>query len=216
MKSFWIIGAGRFGKKAVQGIHSRWPRAHIVVVDRDPVATRQMEGEGISLECRDGIDFLWEALGRGEDPDWILPVIPVHLAYEWVRRRLPSHGRRTQIPVPESVATLLPNPIGGGEGQLYVSYADFICPDDCPEPGDVCTCTGQPRLGILWQVLKRLTHEDYISVVVQSRQLLPGVGGLRPADLFAALAAVRRAPGPVLFSTACKCHGVVHALSPPA
>ena len=216
MKNFWVIGAGHFGKKAVHGIRSRWPRTRIVVVDRDPAAIGQMEGEGISLECRDGIDFLCEALGRREDPDLILPVIPVHVGYEWLRRRLSPHERRTPIPVPEPLAAVLPNPIGGSEKQLYVSYADFICPDDCAEPGDVCTHTGLPRPGILWQTLERIHYGDFFSVVLRSRQLAPGVGGLRPSDLMAALAAVRSAPGPVLLSTACKCHGVVHALAPPA
>ena len=213
MKTFWIIGAGRFGEKAVQAIDSRWPRASMVVVDRDPGASRRLAGRKICFECCDGIDFLREALGRRSGPDLILPVIPVHVAYEWVLGKLPPHDRRTPIPVPEPLAAMLPHPIGGKEGQLYASYADFICPDDCPEPGDLCTHTGRPRPGILWQTLKRLTYEDFISVVVPSRQLAPGVGGLRPADMFAALAAVREAPGPVLFSTACKCHGVVHALS---
>ena len=48
-------------------------------------------------------------------------------------------------------------------------------------------------------------------IVIQSRQLAPGVGGYAPSELFEVLSLVRSAETPVLLSTACKCHGVINA-----
>jgi len=93
-----------------------------------------------------------------------------------------------------------------------MSLADFECPEDCPEPAGTCTHTGKPRIGRLFQMLSDLRYEDYRSVVLQSRQLSPGVGGFRPQSLFDLLGEVEGGDGPVLLSTACSCHGVMHAV----
>ena len=68
-----------------------------------------------------------------------------------------------------------------------------------------------PRPVDLFQLLRSLEYRHFKPVVIRSRQLLPGVGGYRPKALFGALAAVESADGPVMLSTACRCHGVLDA-----
>jgi hypothetical protein len=92
-----------------------------------------------------------------------------------------------------------------------MSIADFECPENCPEPAGKCTHTGKPRPYRVYEKLAGIEYGGCRSIVVQSHQLSPGVGGFKPKALFQALEAVAVAERPVLLSTACTCHGVMHA-----
>jgi hypothetical protein len=211
MTSYWIIGGGRFGRRAAERLLRGFPEAQITVIDRNPRICDSFRKRVFQAACSDGIDYLEEKLKEPDDPGWIVPAIPVHVAYAFVQRRLLTEGRIIKIPVPERVISRLPNPVRGEQQRIYASNADFICPDDCPEPADVCTYTGKPRLCTLYRELAQIEDASLCSVVIRSRQLLPGVGGVRPKDLFGALETVRTANKPILLSTACRCHGVIDA-----
>ena len=83
-----------------------------------------------------------------------------------------------------------------------MSMADFICPDHCPEPKDICTHTGKPRPFNLYKKLESIKYDHFRSVVVRSRQLSPGVGGYSPGALFHALDVIKSSTTPILLSTA--------------
>jgi hypothetical protein len=160
----------------------------------------------------DGIDYLVGVLADGVTPDWIVPAMPIHVAWLWMKRDLAAAGRHVvDLPVPATVDPLVPHPLRGDHGQLYASNADFICPDDCPEPERFCTVTGKPRPVVMFVHLAALRVAGFAPVVIRSRQLAPGVGGYRPADLRQAEAAALAAPEAVLLATACKCHAVIDA-----
>jgi len=207
---FWIIGAGRFGTRAIRRLRGKRPDVRITVVDRDLNALQAVEGAGVTPVRDEGASYLTVHMEGADSPDWIIPAAPVHLAFEWVRLKLGA-GALRKMPVPVEIEKRLPNPIRGSKGQLYVSYADFVCPDNCVEPFDRCTFTGKPRKGLLYRDLEYLFYDNFTPIVVRSHQLAPGVGGYRPEALRQSLARVRAAHGPILFSTACLCHGVVHA-----
>jgi hypothetical protein len=133
------------------------------------------------------------------------------VAVEWLLQELKPASDGRIIPVPEELETRLPNPIRGAEGQLYVSNAAFICPDDCPEPDDLCTVTGEPRPLVLCDTLSNLILPGYHATCIVSSQLAPGVGGYQWRTLLGVLADIKAHPGKILVSTACKCHAVVHA-----
>ena len=210
MARIMILGAGRFGLKAVR-VLSQQKNNRITVVDADPERCEALTGEGIDAVSADGIASLAGSLKGPDPPDWIIPAIPRHVAFEWLQTTLPLGSALELLPVPEPVRAQLPNPLEGTSGQVYVSYADFVCPEDCPEPADVCTFTGKARKGILHRTLAQIQHADYTSVVLRSLQMAPGLGGYRSDDLFAARTRVLAATGPVMLSTACKCHGVIQA-----
>ncbi len=210
MTNILILGAGKFGLKAVRTLS---PKKHnlITVVDADPERCGAVAGEGIEVVSADGITYLADSLKGPDPPGWVIPAIPLHVAFEWLRTDLPKGSALDILPVPEQVCAQLPNPTQGPAGQVYMSYADFICPADCPEPADLCTFTGKARKGILHRTLVQIQFAEFTSIVVRSRQIAPGLGGYRPDDLLTARTAVLSAGGPVLFSTACKCHGVMQA-----
>lgn len=207
-----ILGAGRFGRLAAQRLGRRHPHAAITVVDQATEFTGNPAFLGCETVASDGIDYLAGVMGGGAAPDWIVPALPLHVAWLWMKRDLAAAGRRVvALAVPGAVAARVPHPLRGDHGQLYASNADFICPDDCPEPERFCTVTGKPRPVVMFAHLAGLRVPGFAPVVVRSRQLAPGVGGYRPADLRQAEAAALAAPDAVLLATACKCHAVIDA-----
>lgn len=210
MKRILIIGAGTFGRIAVARLVRTDPSISITLVDQDARALQRIDHRLTRTVSRDGITFLCEQMEEGTPPDWIIPAIPRHVAYEWIRVSLEKKYTIEPIRVPDPVYEMLPNPIRGPSGEVYMSNADFICPDDCAEPETFCTCTGKPRPRILHAYTADITCQDFRSIVIVSRQLAPGVGGYPPTALRNAQAAAEASAEPVLLATACKCHGVMH------
>ncbi|MEE4608519.1 MAG: NAD-binding protein [Desulfobacteraceae bacterium] len=208
-----ILGAGRFGRLAARRLGRRHPDAAITVVDRAREFARDPAFRGCETVAADGIDYLMQVMAEVAAPDWIVPAMPIHVAWLWMKRDLSAAGRQVvDLPVPEAVAAWVPHPLRGDHVQLYASNADFICPDDCPEPERFCTVTGKPRPVVMFAHLAALRIPGFASVVVRSRQLAPGVGGYRPADLRLAEKTAIAAADAVLLATACKCHAVIDAL----
>lgn len=210
MKDIWIIGAGRFGKKAVSAMKRHCPESAITVVDHSPSACEAIAEPGVTTICMDGVSYLDHCLTTGLH-GWIIPVIPIHLAYEWVRMRLTPGASVVPVDIPENICKLLPNVFPGKAGEIFVSHAAFVCPDNCSEPRDLCTHTRMPRNQSLYQVISAFSCDGFVNLILQSHQLAPGIGGISPDALFHTLDAVQQSSGCILLSTACRCHGVVQA-----
>ena len=211
MEKIWIIGIGQFGKLAYQRLAKSKKERRFVLVDPVKENLVQCEGPDTTLEQADGVDFLEQYLDVGNKPDWIIPALPVHLAAEWFLVRMgPEQLRRVLLP--SDIDTLLPNPIHGADGNIYASHADFRCPDDCAEPRDICTVTGEKRKKNMFEILGDLKFDSFQSLNMRSHQLGPGIGGYRADHLLDLLAQVEQARGRLLVSTACRCHGVITGL----
>ena len=204
---FWIIGAGRFGQIAVQRITRHIPHATFIVVDQKPSRVARTD---ITSIREDGIAWLNRMLVPNAPVDLIIPAIPVHVAAAWLKLKIKHLFNVIPLPIQDSWLNRLPHAMRGAAGQAFVSHADFICPDNCPEPANVCTQTGKPRPMDLFRLLARVDVDDVLPIVIRSRQLLPGVGGIHPAELMSAVDAVgNNSHRPVMIATACRCHGVV-------
>jgi hypothetical protein len=102
----------------------------------------------------------------------------------------------------------------GKSGDLYTSIADFLCPEDCPEPARYCTVTREKREKPLYKILEDL-NGLYESKVIRSKQLGLGVGGYLSEDLLKTVREIKKAGASdrlILISTACRCHAVISAL----
>ncbi len=212
MTNFWIIGGGTFGFRAAKTLSEANPSNNLTIVERQKAICRQLGTLGFEAVCMDGIQYLERRLTRAAFPDWIIPAIPVHVAYEWIRAKLSKTGEVQKVTIPDDLLNALPNPLQGESGQLFISIADFKCPENCAEPDKNCTHTGKPRPMILHEFLKSIQHRHFKSIVMRSHQLAPGVGGYRPAELFNAFKEMQATRAPVLLSTACSCHGVMDGL----
>lgn len=211
MKTIWILGAGQFGEIAAVRLRLKNSEATIIVVDQDPAALRSVEAVATAAVAGDGAVYLAEHLTDTAGPDWIVPAIPIHLAFEWLRIRLSEAYCLEKMAVPEALTRKLGCVITGQNGSVYTSLADFICPGNCPEPADLCFVTGKPRPIDLYAELSAGASCGITPVIIRSRQLSAGVGGYRPGDLFDALRKVETCRGAVLLGTACRCHSVLDA-----
>ena len=211
MEEIWIIGLGQFGNLAYQRLSKTLKNRHFVLVDPVEENLRRCKGQTATLKISDGVEFLERHLKTGRKPDWIIPALPVHLAAEWILLHLgPTRLRR--IPLPSELDRQVPNPIRGSEGNLYVSHADFRCPEDCDEPRDICSITRKMRHQNMYDLLLNLSFKPFNSLNMRSYQLGPGIGGYRAEQLLEMKATVEQTTGPVLLSTACRCHGVITGL----
>ena len=208
MEEIWIIGLGQFGSIAFQRLSQSAKKRYFVLVDPVEEKLQKHIGPNTELRISDGVKFLDKQLKKGRKPNWIIPAVPVHLAAEWIQLHL-GPDRLRRIPIPSIIETLVPNPMRGSDGNLYVSHADFRCPDDCDEPQDICTVTRKMRKQNMFELLDDIDIEPLKALSIQSRQLGPGIGGYRPEQLIALMQNVKQSRGAVLVSTACRCHGVI-------
>jgi hypothetical protein len=211
--SYWIIGGGRFGLQAAEVLQHRHRSAQLLIVEKSPQKCRELAAKGFRTVCREGIGFLRNRLKSSDRGLWIVPSAPVHVAFEWIRAKLSKNERLEVLPVPDGIAKLLPNVIRGRQGEIYTSNADFICPPDCAEAGRICRATGKRRPRSMYAFIPRIPAASVKILVIRSFQLAPGVGALRPEDLFAAFDAIQPAHTPFLLATACKCHAVLSSFS---
>jgi|GEM_PF-1098399 hypothetical protein len=182
-KDIFIIGAGTFGKKALERLSAKYPTSHITIVDRSEEALSNLpRNKGASFRTikGDGVETIVQNEKIIQPDTWVIPAIPVHVASEWIVRKLRHKGYNLNpAPIPEDLQTKLPNPftIEGRNDLLFVSIASFICPDNCPEPPEKCTHTGKPRPGNLYEMIANAVPEPWSALVFRSFQLAPGVGG---------------------------------------
>ncbi|MGM0393703.1 MAG: NAD-binding protein [Thermodesulfobacteriota bacterium] len=209
MIQVWIIGSGKFGLRAARWMRGqKEPPMDVTLVDQDRLCLEKAAALGCTTVVGDGAEFLFKEMTRNRKPDWVVPAVPVHLAWEWCRLTLGT-GRLVSHLLPEAIDACLPHPMRGTDNQIYVSHADFICPTNCSEPDDRCTVTGKPRKKDMFRLIAQLDFPGVVPFVIQSRQLGPGVGGYTPADLYALADRISRHTGPCLVATACRCHGVI-------
>lgn len=212
METIWIIGTGRFGRLAVERLSQSGKQYRFVLVDADGKGFELIAGPDRTLERADGVEYLHRHLRADNAPDWIIPSLPAHLAVEWCMLRLADEGR-CRIPLPDALREMVPNPMRGLNGDLFVTHATFLCPDNCPEPARVCSVTGEERPPNMFDLLGELDIPGFSPLVIRSYQLSPGVGGYRPSQLFNLLETMRANPSKLLVSTACRCHGVITGVS---
>lgn len=210
-RQIYILGAGHFGRVASQRLSRRYAEASILVIDSSTENLSRIEEEfSLPVVHAEAVSYLCS--NRFSEDQWIIPAIPVHVAFQWLMYQLKSVHTVNQMGVPQAVDKKVPHPFRMNSKTLYASYATFKCPDACNEPDEICTYTGEPRQGNLFDDLARVEVPGFAIVVVRSWQLAPGVGGYPGSSLTGALEAIQCTPGNYLIATSCRCHGVIDAL----
>jgi hypothetical protein len=211
-RSYLIIGCGHFGSRAAGKLLWKDPLSKIIIVDENNKAFEKVSQLPVQTEACDGLFYLKEFLSRGLKADYIIPAVPVHLAFEFLLSKLKPLGvKKGKLPSLPG----LPNPVRGKNGDLCTSLADFLCSEECPEPAQYCTHTKKRRSKPLYKILNDLIGA-FESKVIRSQQLGPGIGGYRPEALLGVLEDIKKEMNSVpliLITTASRCHGVTSALS---
>jgi len=210
--TYLIIGCGRFGGRAAEKFFQKDPHTKIIIVDKSKKGLQKVFRLPIETIISDGIFYLSQFLSEGRKADYIIPAVPLHLAFEFILSQLKPRGaKRMRIPPISG----LPNAMTGKTGDLYTSLADFLCSEDCREPVQYCTVTKKRRPKPLYKILNDL-EGPFESKVIRSQQLGPGIGGFRPKALMDLLEDIKRKKNlgqSILVSTASRCHGVTSAFS---
>ena len=210
-ETIWIIGCGQFGRRAIELLKESAPSSNIFVVDNLPVNDLP---EDIEIFCADGVEWFVENFTPDVTVHKIIPALPLHLAAEWLKKKLLAEHRLVQsIDISDKQLQHFPHPIRLNPSCIIISHADFICPSNCSEPEDLCTYTQQRRPPPLYSLLETTIPENFTPLIVRSRQFARGVGGFFPEDLWHLLEHGRVLPEkPLLIGTACKSHGIVDGL----
>lgn len=203
-----ILGGGRFGRLAAQRLGRR------VLALAEVAPTPDLANWGVPIWDMAAVPAALQALASPQPPAWLAPCVPVHFLAHWLLASLAGHGARP-LTVPPEAEPRLPLLGRGQEGQLFLSLTDTLCPDDCPEPAQVCPKSGQPRGRPLYQRLRDLRLPGWEVAVLRSHQLAPGVGGLAAAEMLGLRALLAGRGGRWLVATACRCHGVLSGLELP-
>lgn len=204
---FWIVGAGHFGQLAITRLRRRFPEAILTVVDEREIA---IGADRVTFIRANALEWLSGMLTESAPMDILVPAIPVHVAAKWIVSCLEKSFDVQHLAVQQTWIDSAPNAMRGAHGQAYVSHANFLCPDNCPEPLDRCTHTGQPRPMDMFRLLEKICPDEFRPIVLRSHQLTPGVGGITKTDLMQAKkTACQNIYKPLMIATACRCHGVV-------
>jgi hypothetical protein len=210
-RSYIIIGCGHFGSRAVEKLHRKDSHSKIIVVDKNKEAIKKISHLPVETVICDGLLYFNRFFSEGRSASYIVPAVPFHLAFEFILSQLKLLGaKRKKVPLLSGV----PNPMVGKKGDLYTSLANFLCPEDCPEPARYCSITKERRKKPLYKILMDLKGA-FESKVIRSHQLGPGMGGFRYRDLVDLLRDLGEMKTPkrlILISTASRCHGVTSAI----
>jgi hypothetical protein len=206
-KQVLVLGGGRFGRIAVERLGFRVA----LVVEPDP--TPELKALGREILAADGIAAAKNILDSPRSPAWLVPALPLHFLMRWLFLCLADLNPRL-CEIPQKALPVVAMLHAGQDKEWYLSMADFVCPDDCPEPAEICTHTGQPREGQMFEMLAEVRLPGFETRVLRSHQLAPGVGALARQELLDLREQIReQGPGSGwVIGTACRCHGVVQAM----
>jgi len=215
-----IIGCGKFGQRALDFYASEMPEQNLVLVDSEndnlTAAKDLLDESGVDFltDDQDAVTYLVDLLADADSrrDDWIIPTVPLHLAFAVLAE---VTGRR---PLKWQRKPVLPNLFTGERNEIYSSLADFLCPANCPQPRRYCFYTKVKRRVTLLRRLAGLEYRVAVkkipSIILPSTQIGPGLGGFPLRRLTRIVNYVQnRCSGPLLFSTACRCHGVTNILA---
>ena len=211
-QTYIVLGCGHFGQGAVKAIKSLPSQPSVIAVDIDEEMLQTVEAQADQVHHADGVQYLKELSESEAASCWVVPALPLHLAFEWLLLGLSTTAERMSVPQafnPEGVLQQHRTQ----DGTLYCSLGDFTCPEDCPEPDEYCHITEEPRTAPLYRILDETPCAGFHSLVIRSQLVVPGVGGYPFADLLTLRALLLIAGGDYLISTACTCHGVTDAVS---
>lgn len=211
-QAVFIIGAGHFGRRAALLLQRETPEVMVYAVDHREEPLSLLRGRGVSAIHGDGVRYAVENVRFMAPGHLLVPAVPFHLAYEWLKGDLGPRFSFRPEEIPWEALAPIPQVWKANDGSALVSYADFLCPEDCPEP-ECCTVTGERRDRPMHALLAQLPFGGDRGVyILRSRQLAPGLGGYRASDLTAMAEEIASSDKTRwILGTACRCHGVLSA-----
>lgn len=202
---FVIAGFGRFGRIACQRIDKAFPLAQLILVDKDKDRVPTSPPPRAGVAHMDAVEYICRLMDESMEAT-IIPMVPFHLAARVCLQRV--RGLKP-MKLDKRMENRAPNHFPLDHFNACYSLADFICPDNCAE-GRLCAVTGEPRTEPMYRILSGNPPFEPPTIVIRSRQILPGVGGYSLSCLRELLNDLPK--GEFILATSCKCHAIVTGL----
>ena len=235
---FVVIGGGCYGAFYTRQLETARARGKIdyrrlLVVDRDPACrvAGSPPADGRELVLEDWGSFLDGYLDGAPssypDESFIVPspLMP-HLLFDWLLRRARERWPDRNI-TPRSAPAAVGTPYEtvAPDGTRYVSYADWLCPTHCIEPG-TCPVIRAPRTWEMAEAAEGLTSRldrearTVGPVLFECRHVAHGVGAIPLRQVFDGDALLDRTepaghPVDVVVGTVSACHGAINLIHIP-
>lgn len=205
---FILVGFGKFGRLAFDRLKTRFSSADFIIVDPILNLDSSLSNERIQLFPGNWGAFLADC-HELLDPDLIVPVAPSNIAVTYI---LVSKPETEPTDLPKEVALNFQNFSFVDRSTMWMSHANFMCPDDCEEE-ETCAITGTRRTP-MFNKIQDISVSGFQTLVIRSSQVLPGVGAYTFHDLRLICESV--VPGKnYLIATSCKCHAIMSAIVAP-
>jgi len=184
----------------------------VTIIDHDLKKLNQINEPSVIKIHAEVIDYLTRQQPSLQPDDVIIPAVPFHLAFDWLMAMIQQDYKIHRLDIPLEILSKLPHPGQSSRQEITCSYADFICPEDCPEPEQICTITGELRGTPLFELITGIKPDGFQIGMIRSRQIGPGIGGYAFGELLALKERIAQGRlGKWLMGTACRCHGILSA-----
>jgi hypothetical protein len=180
-----------------------------MVVENNP--TPCLYKKNVKIIEADAVETASLFMRENPPPKWVVPAMPIHFLAEWLCLEFKAF-KPEKTPLPEMDLADIKSVMIGKDRQLYLSMADFLCPDDCPEPLEYCFHTGLKRKFQLFERLAAINLKGWQNATLRSHQLAPGVGGFKVGQLLELRDKIKAQPGKWIIASACRCHGVLEGV----
>jgi len=232
-KLVFVMGGGRFGKKALTYLKSKGAKVLVVDINPDCMASSEVDVLGVDLSVLvslrpgqaaflvgDAVDLLTSLL-ETTIPDLIVTAIPSNAVAKIFEVWLAKRGIKLEpynkiVPkVLENIPRSLVSFVDKNSGVIVVSYmpSNKRCRENCVPPKGICASTGRPKLTSMTKLLKFsvFKHTDF-SGILCSKQLTGGIGAINGKELHSILKRldVYHRPYTLSLGTACECHGILN------
>lgn len=232
-KLIFVMGGGRFGKKALKYLKGKG--AKVLVVDKNPdcIARSEIDIIGVDLNVLDSLRSKQAAFLVGDAvnilisiletniPDLVVTAIPGNAVAKIVEVWLVKRGIKLEpyikiVPkVLENIPKSLVSFVDATSGVIVVSYmsSNKSCIENCFPPKGICASTGRPKLTSMDMLLKFsvFNHTDFYGILF-SKQLTSGLGAIDGKELHSILKQLDtfHKPYTISIGTACDCHGILN------
>ena len=178
----------------------RYPESAITVVDHCPKACEAIAEPGLSTVCMDGVSYLHHYLTDSDQPGWVIPVIPVHLVYAWIRLRLLPDISIVPVDIPESFADRFPISFLETQARYSSATLPLSARRTAPRPGTCVPIPGCAQKTIPVPGDCRSFLRWFSEFCPSKRATRAGNGGIDPWFFHSSIHSWQCSSFPILFS----------------
>jgi hypothetical protein len=234
-KFIFIMGGGKFGKKALRYFKSKGAKVLVVDIDPNCKAKSEVDIRAEKLDVYDDLVDGQTAILEGDAfniiltlletkvPDLVVTAIPGNCLAKivdlWFKKKNikiePDQNAISKAldNLPKNLITFVNN----DSGIIVISYmfSNMQCRDNCLPPKKICALTGRPKIVPINEFLDFCVYDiAEFSKILVSKQITGGLGAIIGKDLNNLLKKLDTLNKSITIAIgiACHCHGIINFL----